>query len=111
MGASTWRTRAGVALALLGAIMLFIQLRTPPAEPPVSEEPYYFELSLMGKKLLRVPARAEDLAAALRAKWLILSLIPLAGGAFLLFLDTEAGGRFEKLFRKITDDRDKKGGG
>ena len=87
--------------------MLLVQLIAPPAAPPASSGgPYTFDLKFLGKTLLSVPARAEDLAAALRAKGLLLALIPLAGGAFLLFLGTPAGGRFGRFVQKAFRDED-----
>jgi hypothetical protein len=51
----------------------------------------------MGKTLVSLPARAEAL---------LLALIPLAGGAFLLFLGTPADVRFGKLFQKMFREED-----
>ncbi len=107
MDASPWRARAGIALLLLGAVMLLVQLIAPPAAPPASSGgPYTFDLKFLGKTLVSLPARAEDLADALRAKALLLALIPLAGGAFLLFLGTPAGGRFGRFVQKAFRDED-----
>lgn len=104
MDSSPWRARAGIALLLLGAVMLLVQLIASPTAPPASTArngPYTFDLKFMGKTLVSIPARAEDLADALRAKALLLALIPLAGGAFLLFLGTPAGVRFARLAREF----------
>ncbi len=93
-----WRTRAGLLLVLLSAFLLFFQLASPPGSPALGGA-LYFDLRLMGKTLLRIPASGGGLAAALRAKQFFIALLPLAGGAFLLFLDTEAGGRLKKFIR------------
>ncbi len=108
MDASPWRARAGIALLLLGAVMLLVQLIAPPepATAPSAGGPYTFDLKFLGKTLVSLPARAEDLADALRVKGLLLALIPLAGGAFLLFLGTPAGGRFGKFVQKAFREED-----
>ncbi len=107
MDSSPWRARAGIALTLLGAVMLLAQLIAPPEPAPASSGgPYTFDLKFLGKTLVSLPARAEDLAAALRAKGLLLALIPLAGGAFLLFLGTPAGGRFGRFVQKAFREED-----
>ena len=109
MDFSPWRARAGIALLLLGAVMLLVQLIAPPEPPPAATAtggPYTFDLKFLGKTFVSVPARAEDLAAALRAKGFLLALIPLAGGAFLLFLGTPAGGRFGRFVQKAFREED-----
>ena len=98
MSGLCWRARAGLVLVLFSAFLLFFQLASPPG-PPASGGPAYFDLRLMGRSLLRIPASGEGLAAALRAKRFFIAPLPLAGGTFLLFLDTEAGGRLEKFIR------------
>lgn len=93
-----WRTRAGLALALLGGILLAHQLFTGPASNTLPDGlAHYFDLHFMGKSILKIPASAGVLAAVLRAKRLFIALLTLAGGAFLLFLDTAPGRRFSQF--------------
>lgn len=109
MQGAGWRTRAGLALSAFGGVLLLAVLLSPPGEPPAMApgQPTYFELRLMGTRLFRIPASGRDLAAALRAKRFLLALLPLAGGAFLIFLDTETGGRFRKFLRdKLGEDEE-----
>jgi hypothetical protein len=94
-----WRTRAGLALAVCGGSFLLYLLAFP-APPPQGVEPTYFELHLLGSRLLRIPTTGAHLAAAIRIKHFLLALLPMAGGAFLFFLDTPAGARFANFIRE-----------
>lgn len=104
-----WRTRAGLALALLGCTLLAHQLLTAP-EPASNMLPggpaHYFDLHFMGKSILKIPASAGALAAVLRAKRFFIALLTLAGGAFLFFLDTPPGRRFAEFIRERLDDKE-----
>ncbi|MBT3350516.1 MAG: hypothetical protein HOC91_05440 [Nitrospinaceae bacterium] len=103
-----WRTRAGFALAILGAALLAHQLLFPsgPASNALPGEPIqFFDLHFMGKSILKIPASAGALAAVLRAKRFFIALLTLAGGVFLFFLDTAAGRRFSELVRKNFDEK------
>lgn len=107
MSGAGWRTRAGLALVLLGGVLLAHQLLSGSPSDTLSGGAVYFDLHFMGKSVLKIPASAGALAAALRAKRFFITLLPLAGGAFLIFLDTAPGRRFSEFVREKFDDKEK----
>ncbi len=108
MPTAGWRTWAGLLLALIGAAALFLVLSYPapeyPSPPPGTG--HWLDLTLMGKKVLSFPAGAGDVSAALRLARIALPLALLFLGAFLLFLETDAGAKFAALVRKRLEKED-----
>lgn len=91
---TTWRTWAGLAFTLLGALLLLWSLGRRPESP--GPGPHSLRLSLAGAALLDASVSPEAVAAALWLRWLAVPLAPLLLGAFLLFLETPGGQRVER---------------
>ncbi len=109
MPTTGWRTWTGLLLALIGAMGLYLMLSYPaalesPATSPV--DGHQIDLTLMGKKILSFPAGTDDISAVLRLARLALPLAFLFLGAFLLFLETNAGARFGAYIRKQLEKED-----
>lgn len=100
------RTCVGLLLALAGAVGLFLTLYYTEYPSPPSGEEHWLDLTLMGKKILSFPASAGDVSAALRLTQIALPLALLFLGAFLLFLETDAGAKFAALVRKRLEKKD-----
>ena len=97
MSTTGWRTWTGLLLALIGAAALFLVVTSPAAGPPSTPpgEGRHLDLTLMGKKVTSFSLSEGDVSAALGLYRIALPLALLFLGAFLLFLETEAGARFE----------------
>ncbi len=108
MPTTGWRTWTGLLLALIGAAALFLTLISPAAAPPSAPpgEGRRLNLTLMGKKVTSFSVSEGDISATIRLTRIALPLALLFLGAFLLFLETDAGARFEASFRKHLEKED-----
>jgi hypothetical protein len=106
----SWRTWAGLAMALAGTFMLFygIGLGSPPGEivSPVPADTYTFKLNFLGRRLIQFPVGSNTVYAAATFQRIFLPLLFLLIGAFMAFIDTPAGKHLADRLRSSWEKRE-----